>query len=125
MTVELEEGVELARLTTIGTGGPARAFARVRTVDALEAALAWARERDLPSVAVGLGSNVLAADAGVEALVLRLEGDLARGRRRGGAAASRAGVPRTPSACTGRAPPVSAGSSSRARSPGRRAAACG
>ena len=23
MTVELEEGVELARLTTIGTGGPA------------------------------------------------------------------------------------------------------
>jgi UDP-N-acetylenolpyruvoylglucosamine reductase len=77
MTVALEEGVELARLTTIGTGGPARAFARVRTVDALAAALAWARDRDLPSVAVGLGSNVLAADAGVEALVLRLEGELA------------------------------------------------
>jgi len=77
MTVELEEGVELARLTTIGTGGPARALARVRTVDALAGALAWARERQLPSVAVGLGSNVLAADAGVEALVLRLEGELA------------------------------------------------
>ena len=61
----------------VGTGGPARAFARVRTVDALGAALAWARERDLPSVTVGLGSNVLAADTGVEALVLRLEGELA------------------------------------------------
>ena len=77
MTLELEEGVELARLTTIGTGGPARAFARVASVGALEAALAWARERELPSVAVGLGSNVLAADAGVEALVVRLGGGLA------------------------------------------------
>jgi UDP-N-acetylenolpyruvoylglucosamine reductase len=73
----IEEGVELARLTTIGTGGPARAFARPRTEQELQQALRWARERDLPVVAVGLGSNVLAPDDGVDALVLRLDGELA------------------------------------------------
>jgi UDP-N-acetylmuramate dehydrogenase len=73
----IEEGVELARLTTIGTGGPARAFARPRTERELEQALRWAKERELGVVAVGLGSNLLAPDAGLDSLVLRLDGDLA------------------------------------------------
>lgn len=77
MTLELEEGVPLARLTTIGTGGRARALGRPRTLTELEAMLAWAADRGLEVVTVGLGSNLLAADAGVDALVLRLEGDLA------------------------------------------------
>ena len=67
----------LARLTTIGTGGPARAFARPETLADLESALAWADERELAVATVGLGSNLLAADAGVDALVLRLGGELA------------------------------------------------
>ena len=75
--MKIDERVELRRLTTIGTGGPARAFARPETVDELEEALAWATERGLPVVPVGLGSNLLAADEGVEMLVLRLAGDLA------------------------------------------------
>jgi UDP-N-acetylenolpyruvoylglucosamine reductase len=81
--VKLEERVPLARLTTIGTGGPARAFARPSTLDELEWALAWAAERELPVATVGLGSNLLAADAGVEALVLKLTGDLASVRVEG------------------------------------------
>ncbi len=36
MNVDFEEGVELSRLTTIGTGGPARAFARPESVEELE-----------------------------------------------------------------------------------------
>jgi UDP-N-acetylmuramate dehydrogenase len=75
--IEVEEGAPLARLTTIGTGGPARAFARPGTLAELEQALAWARERELGVAVVGLGSNVLAADEGVDALVLRLGGELA------------------------------------------------
>jgi UDP-N-acetylenolpyruvoylglucosamine reductase len=75
--VRIEENVALARHTTIGTGGPARAFARPETVGELEQALAWATARDLPVLPVGLGSNLLAADAGVEALVVRLAGELA------------------------------------------------
>ncbi|HJQ74514.1 MAG TPA: UDP-N-acetylmuramate dehydrogenase [Gaiellaceae bacterium] len=75
--MKVEEGVELARFTTIGTGGPARAFARPRSLAELEQALAWAAERGLSVVTIGLGSNVLVADAGLDALVLRLEGELA------------------------------------------------
>jgi UDP-N-acetylenolpyruvoylglucosamine reductase len=75
--VRIEEGAPLAKLTTIGTGGPARAFARPETLDDLRAALAWATERDLAVAVVGLGSNLLAADEGVDALVLRLAGELA------------------------------------------------
>ena len=72
-----EEGVSLARLTTIGTGGPARAFARPSTLAELEDVLGWAVERELPVATVGLGSNLLAADEGVDALVLKLSGELA------------------------------------------------
>jgi UDP-N-acetylmuramate dehydrogenase len=75
--VQIETGYPLSKLTTIGAGGPAAAFARPQSLAELEEALAWAAERDLVAVAVGLGSNLLAADDGVDALVLRLEGDLA------------------------------------------------
>jgi UDP-N-acetylmuramate dehydrogenase len=81
--VKLEEGVPLAKLTTIGTGGPARAFARPSTVGELEWALGWARERDVAVATVGLGSNLLAADEGVDALVLKLGGELASVRVEG------------------------------------------
>jgi UDP-N-acetylmuramate dehydrogenase len=73
----LEEGVELSRHTTLGTGGPARAFSRPSTVAEVEELLRHARERDLPVATIGLGSNLLVADAGVDALVLRLDGELA------------------------------------------------
>ena len=96
MTAEpltIEEGVSLARFTTLGTGGPAAAFARPRTLAELEQALAWAAERDVPVATVGLGSNLLAADAGVEALVLKLEGELAAVDVRGGLVIAGGGAP--------------------------------
>jgi UDP-N-acetylenolpyruvoylglucosamine reductase len=73
----IERDVPLARLTTIGVGGPARALARPRTVAELVEALRFARDEGLEVLPVGLGSNLLAADEGVDALVLRLEGELA------------------------------------------------
>ena len=75
MTVD--EGVALSRFTTLGTGGPARAFARLETLEELEAALAWAGERELPVATIGLGSNLLVADEGFDGLVLKLGGALA------------------------------------------------
>jgi UDP-N-acetylenolpyruvoylglucosamine reductase len=75
--MRIQEGVPLAKLTTIGTGGPATAFAKPASLGELEQALRWAAERDLQVATVGLGSNLLAADEGVDALVLRLAGDLA------------------------------------------------
>ena len=73
----IERDVPLAKLTTIGTGGPARALARPCTLAELEDALRFASAEGLGVVTVGLGSNLLAADEGVHALVLRLEGELA------------------------------------------------
>jgi UDP-N-acetylmuramate dehydrogenase len=75
--VRLDEGVALSRFTTLGTGGPARAFARPETLDELEEALAWADERELPVATIGLGSNLLVADEGFDGLVLKLGGELA------------------------------------------------
>ena len=75
--MNVEEHVSLARFTTVGIGGPARWFARPRTLTELEDALRWAEQRGVETAAVGLGSNLLVADEGVDALVLRLEGELA------------------------------------------------
>jgi UDP-N-acetylmuramate dehydrogenase len=76
-SLEVETGVPLSRLTTIGTGGPALRFARPRTLRELEEALREAAAEGIDVLVVGLGSNLLAADEGVSALVLRLEGELA------------------------------------------------
>jgi UDP-N-acetylmuramate dehydrogenase len=73
---ERETGVVLARYTTLGTGGPARLFARPRSLGELEELLAQAREEGVAVETVGLGSNLLVADEGVDALVLRLDGEL-------------------------------------------------
>jgi UDP-N-acetylmuramate dehydrogenase len=96
MTVE--EGVQLSRFTTLGTGGQARAFARPESVAEVEELLRWAAERGLAVATVGLGSNLLAADDGVEALVLKLAGALAEVEtegellRTGGGAANAVGL---------------------------------
>jgi UDP-N-acetylmuramate dehydrogenase len=70
----MDENVTLARYTTIGTGGPARWFAKPESVDELHDLL---RRHDGAVEAIGLGSNLLVADAGVDALVLKLTGELA------------------------------------------------
>jgi UDP-N-acetylenolpyruvoylglucosamine reductase len=73
----IEENVPLSRFTTLGTGGPARYFARPASREELEEALRFASDRGLRVGVVGLGSNLLAADEGVDALVLKLVGELA------------------------------------------------
>jgi UDP-N-acetylmuramate dehydrogenase len=75
--VRIEHGVPLARHTTLGTGGPARLFAWPETLAELEEALALAEREALDVTVVGLGSNLLAADEGVDRVVLRLGGELA------------------------------------------------
>lgn len=76
--MNVEQNVLLSRFTTLGTGGPAAAFARPETVDELQEALRFARDRGLPVAVVGLGSNLLVADDGFGGLVLKLAGHLAR-----------------------------------------------
>jgi len=81
--MRLEEHVALSRFTTIGTGGPARRLARPRSLDELEELLRRAAAEGIDVEVVGLGSNLLVHDDGVDALVLRLEGELAEARVEG------------------------------------------
>lgn len=76
--MKIDEGVRLSRFTTLGTGGPARAFARPESVEELQSALVFAREQGLHVAAIGLGSNLLVADAGFEGMALKLGGGLAQ-----------------------------------------------
>ena len=75
--MKLEEDVPLGRFTTLGTGGPARALGRPESLDELHEALRWAAEHDAGVATVGLGSNLLVADEGIDALVLKLGGAFA------------------------------------------------
>jgi UDP-N-acetylenolpyruvoylglucosamine reductase len=76
--VNVEEHVPLSRFTTLGAGGPARYFARPETVAELEELLRWAQGERHDVAVVGLGSNLLVADEGVDGLVLKLAGELAQ-----------------------------------------------
>jgi UDP-N-acetylmuramate dehydrogenase len=91
--VNLHEGVALSKYTTLGTGGPARWLGSPGIVDELVEMLAWARDEDLPVAAVGLGSNLLAADEGYPGLVLKLGGELASAQVEDGLLAAGAGAP--------------------------------
>ena len=75
--MRIEEGVVLSRFTTLGTGGEARAFARPESEGEVEELLRWAQDRSVGVAVVGLGSNLLVADDGVDALIVKLGGELA------------------------------------------------
>jgi UDP-N-acetylenolpyruvoylglucosamine reductase len=91
--VNLREHAPLSRLTTLGTGGPARWLGMPESVDELVELLGWARVEGLPVATVGLGSNLLAADDGFEGLVLKLGGDLSSARAQNGLLFAGGGAP--------------------------------
>jgi UDP-N-acetylmuramate dehydrogenase len=70
--VRIEENKQLAPLTTLGIGGPARWFVEAQTEADIAEAVAWARERELPLFVLGGGSNLLVSDAGFNGLVLHI-----------------------------------------------------
>ncbi len=67
----LRERVPLSSLTTLRAGGEAALVADCATEGEVGEALALARARGLPWYVLGDGSNVLAADAGFEGLIVR------------------------------------------------------
>jgi len=71
----LEENAPLAPLTTWRIGGPARFLCRVRNETGLSRTLAAAAGDGLPLAILGMGSNILIADAGFPGYVVRLDGD--------------------------------------------------
>jgi UDP-N-acetylmuramate dehydrogenase len=83
--VRPREGVALGPLSTLGVGGPARWYVEARDEATVLAAVAWAEQRGLPVRVLGGGSNLVVADAGVDALVLRIALRGVASRERGAA----------------------------------------
>jgi UDP-N-acetylmuramate dehydrogenase len=88
-----QEDVRLSKFTTLGTGGPARWFAKPERVEELADLLAWAEDNAVPSAPIGLGSNLLVADEGFPGLALRLDGVLAAVKIGDGRLIAGGGVP--------------------------------
>jgi UDP-N-acetylenolpyruvoylglucosamine reductase len=79
----VEADYPVSRLTTVGTGGPARFLARPSGSGELAEVLRWAAAGGREIAVVGLGSNLLVADEGYDGVVVRLVGTLARIERDG------------------------------------------
>jgi UDP-N-acetylmuramate dehydrogenase len=71
----IERDVPMAQYTTFRIGGSADLLYRARTNDELAEAVLAARELGVPYFLLGLGANILVADAGVRGLVIRSEVD--------------------------------------------------
>ncbi len=83
----------LARHTTWRIGGPARYLLQPADVDDVVRALEMARDRGLPWVVLGLGSNVLVKDGGFPGLVIRMGKGLDKFEMKGATAVVGAGMP--------------------------------
>ncbi|MGH7765706.1 MAG: UDP-N-acetylmuramate dehydrogenase, partial [Candidatus Dormibacteraceae bacterium] len=68
----ISEQEPLASRTSFGIGGPAEFFVELGRLDAIEKAIDGCRERDIPYLLLGAGTNLLIADDGVEGLVIRV-----------------------------------------------------
>ena len=90
---KLLENEPLARYTTWRLGGPARYVALPADTEDVVRALELARDRGLPWLVLGLGSNVLVKDGGFPGVVIRLGKGLDRFEMKGATAIIGAGMP--------------------------------
>lgn len=72
MAIRVQEHVPLGKLTTLKIGGTARYFVSAATAEALAEAVSFAREKQLPLIVLGGGSNVLISDTGLNAVVVQI-----------------------------------------------------
>lgn len=69
----IQENISLAPYTSWQIGGPARYFARPKSLEEIKEAQTWARAENLKVHWLGDGSNVLVADDGLHGLVIVLD----------------------------------------------------
>ncbi len=71
-SLQIQENVPLAPMTTFKVGGPARFFVEAQSVAEVEEAVAFSRSGKLPLFVLGGGSNLVVSDAGWPGLVLKV-----------------------------------------------------
>lgn len=69
--MDIQEHVPLHSLTTFRTGGPARFLLTLHSREEVAEAVLFAKEKGLPLVAFGKGSNMLPPDTGLNAVLVR------------------------------------------------------
>lgn len=74
--MKILENVPLAPLTTFRIGGVARYMTEARKDEDIREAIQWAKDKGMRLVVLAGGSNVLVPDEGLDALVIRLVGNL-------------------------------------------------
>src|SRR5437870_3436096 len=72
-TMNIQENIPLAPYTTFKIGGAARYFIIVRTTDELRQAVYFAKEKKLPFLVLGGGSNMLVSDTGFPGVVVHMQ----------------------------------------------------
>ncbi|MEK7508332.1 MAG: UDP-N-acetylmuramate dehydrogenase [Patescibacteria group bacterium] len=72
VNLKIQKDMPLAQYTSFKIGGPARFFILIKKPEELSQAFAWAKEKKLPVLILGGGSNVLMSDAGWPGLVVKI-----------------------------------------------------
>lgn len=70
--LRIEQDIPLGPKTTMRIGGKARWYSEVKTKEECEEAAQFAREKNIPLIVLGSGSNTIFADGVIEALVVRI-----------------------------------------------------
>ena len=68
----VKEDEPLASRTSFGIGGPAEFFVELARPEAIEGAVEGCKDRSIPYLMLGAGTNLLIADRGVDGLVIRV-----------------------------------------------------
>lgn len=71
---EIKENISLAKYTVYKIGGPARFFAETKKSEDIIEAIAFAKNKGIPFVIIGAGSNMLVADKGFAGIAIRVGG---------------------------------------------------
>ena len=73
--MQIQELVAVGSKTTMRIGGQARYYAEIATKEDAEEALRFSKEKNIPLIILGSGSNTVFADGVIEALVVRIKAD--------------------------------------------------
>ena len=76
---EILENEPMSRHTTFRTGGAASVFMTVSDTSALQNAVHFLKEHDVPYFIIGNGSNILVGDKGFYCVIIHPAGSFCRG----------------------------------------------
>jgi UDP-N-acetylmuramate dehydrogenase len=77
----IQEFIPVGSKTTMRIGGKARYYADILTKEDVEEAVRFAKEKSIPLIPLGGGSNTIFADEDIDALVIRIKADQVMVRR--------------------------------------------